>query len=237
MLLDCDFKVYGIIKDSLINNLKKLCINADWSREEYNRYDNNLITGKLITLPYIVSSVTNNINSLEKQGLIDAAQLICEQVIKIFPNHTIVRGEIATILPGTYLKMHEDGFWFHKKSKRIHVPIYTNDKCKQIIEQRLYHFNEGIIYELNNRIKHSAINSGETSRTHIILDLLSNIEIPENISDEEFLKLLRKPVIRPINYKEVDDLNFPIDPITDQTHFEFNIIWRWRGDRWAESTH
>ena len=234
MLLDCDFKVYSIIKDGLIKKFKKLCIDADWSREEYNRYDNNLTTGKLITLPYIISNVNKNNNSNERQELIDAAQLIANEVIRFFPNHTIVRGEIATILPGTCLKMHEDGFWFHKKSKRIHVPIYTNDNCKQIIEQRFYHFNEGTVYELNNRIKHSAINSGETPRTHLILDILSNIEIPENLSNDELLNLFRKPVIRPINYKEIDESNFPINPFIDEIHFEFGIKWRWRGDRWAE---
>jgi hypothetical protein len=57
------------------------------------------------------------------------------------------------------------------KTKRIHVPITTNDKCNFIVGDEIVQMKQGEIWEIDNANKiHSVINNGDTDRIHLLID-------------------------------------------------------------------
>lgn len=173
MLLDQDFKIVGPISLEKINKLRDLSLETDWTDYKFDRFERALTEGRLCTLPYPIRSEDQKVYTEAQQKLIDLAMPIATEVCSYHPALVPLRGEIVNLFPGKELVPHIDIHWFHKYSKRIHVPIYTNDQCAQIFESREYHLPVGYAYEINNRIKHSARNSGTTHRIHIIIDLIT----------------------------------------------------------------
>jgi aspartyl/asparaginyl beta-hydroxylase (cupin superfamily) len=103
-----------------------------------------------------------------------------------FQNLIVINCEIATLPPNTLIKLHYDGKWSHKFSKRIHIPIMTNDKCDNTWLNVQLKMEPGKVYEINNRVLHGARNKGETNRTHLIIDFMEpevyNLELSEGRS-------------------------------------------------------
>lgn len=172
MLIDTDIKLIGMISLTKIAPFKDLALETDWSHFKFNRFEQSLVEGRLCTLPYPIRADSQKEYTESQKQLVEHAMPIVSEILLNFEKFTPVRGEIVNLLPGKELKSHIDIYWFHKYSKRIHVPIYTNDQCVQIFEDREHHLEEGKIYEINNRIMHSARNSGSTPRIHLILDLM-----------------------------------------------------------------
>lgn len=92
----------------------------------------------------------------------------------------IVQADIARMPPaiGDTL-MHTDTRYNQRYSRRYNIAISTNTDCW------LYHFSydlnnggmrdhidEGEMWELNNKITHTAVNYGNTWRTHLIIDVM-----------------------------------------------------------------
>jgi hypothetical protein len=172
MLLDQDTKTISDIDLALIDRVREKCSQVDWMHSKFHRFEETLTEGRLCTLPYVIRTKDQKIYTPEQEDLINLAMPIVDEVKKHFPDLTPIRGEIVNLLPGKQLGLHVDIYWFHKHSKRIHVPIQTNDDCFQIFEDREEHLSVGKIYEINNRIMHSARNSGTEPRIHIIIDLM-----------------------------------------------------------------
>jgi hypothetical protein len=55
---------------------------------------------------------------------------------------------------------------------RFHLPIDTNPFAKMFADDRWFHFEEGNVYFFNNGCVHAARNGGETSRLHLVWDML-----------------------------------------------------------------
>lgn len=53
-------------------------------------------------------------------------------------------------------------------TKRIHIPLITNDKCFMAIEDRNYYLEPGKIYLTNTTLRHTAVNASESLRVHIV---------------------------------------------------------------------
>jgi hypothetical protein len=173
MLLDQDVKIIGKISLSKIENAKSVALETDWHDQKFDRHEKTLKDGRLCTLPYPIRNEEQKHYSPSQQKLIEAVMPVVNEVLEFMPNFTPVRGEVVNLLPGKELIPHIDIYWFHKHSRRIHIPIYTNTLCSQIFEEREHHLEVGNAYEINNRILHSARNNGDESRIHIIIDLMS----------------------------------------------------------------
>lgn len=173
MLIDSDVVLIGHVDPDKIEHGLKLCNQANWAHEKYDRFEPPLKDGRLCMMPYVMIRDYQKNHTQDQLDLIDSMYPIVDTVMTYFPGYKPVRGEVVNLLPGKQLELHVDIFWFHKFSKRIHVPIYTNDSCVQIFEDREVHLETGNIYEINNRIMHSARNSGTEPRFHLILDLMS----------------------------------------------------------------
>lgn len=101
----------------------------------------------------------------------------------------IVQADIARMRPLTGdTVMHTDTRYLQRYARRYNIAISTNTDCW------LYHYsydlntggmrdhiNEGEMWELNNKIVHTAVNYGPTWRTHLIIDVM-----PQNYCDRMF---------------------------------------------------
>tara|TARA_Y100000356_G_C11201694_1_gene258080 strand:+ start:414 stop:920 length:507 start_codon:yes stop_codon:yes gene_type:complete len=59
---------------------------------------------------------------------------------------------------------------YHRdETKRLHIPLLTNDECMFIIDKKLYDMNElGRMYKMDTTKYHTALNLGWTDRVHIV---------------------------------------------------------------------
>lgn len=178
-----DIKFVCDVDLSKIEQTKNTALLTDWTDSYFDRNEVTLKSGRLCTLPYAVRNKKQQTYSKSQEKLIESAMPVVNIVLSHFSDLYLVRGEIVNLFPGKSLIPHIDIYWFHKHSRRIHIPIYTNDFCFQIFENREYHLEVGSAYEINNRIKHSARNDGTTDRIHIILDLMSKEYIKQMMKD------------------------------------------------------
>jgi len=179
MLLDQDVKFIGKISLLKIEHAKNVALETDWHDHKFDRNEETLKEGRLCTLPYLMRNEKQKIYSASQDRLISAVMPVVDEVLEYMPTLTPIRGEVVNLLPGKELIPHIDIYWFHKYSRRIHIPLYTNDSCVQIFEDREQHLDIGSAYEINNRIIHSARNSSNQPRIHIIIDLLSQDRLQE----------------------------------------------------------
>lgn len=58
-----------------------------------------------------------------------------------------------------------------KVSRRIHIPLVTNDNCIFTVGDESINMKVGEIWEMNNdKLPHSVVNDGDEDRVHLIID-------------------------------------------------------------------
>jgi len=201
--MDCDYKILGPIDQSLIDSVKDKCLSVNWADNKFDRFETTLLEGRLCCMPYVIINEKQKRHSEEQLELIKTLEPIVDRVMEHFPGYMKMRGEVATLYSGARLVLHRDTSWFHTVCRRIHVPIYTNDKCEQIFENRSFHLDEGFIYEINNRIPHSAYNGGNEFRIHLIIDIMEEEKFNALNKAERSWNQLTRPIPAPVDGKEV----------------------------------
>lgn len=166
-ILSLDIDTLPFLKDIILT-----VTSVDWLQDEFNRNEITLKDGRLCLLPYLISKPDQLVPSKNRSKLSNALSPLVEFLTDKIQGHKIIRGELVNLLPGRSLIPHIDVYWFHKESRRIHVPILTNNNAMLTFEGRPYHLELGKVYEINNRILHSGYNNGETDRIHLILDMM-----------------------------------------------------------------
>lgn len=120
---------------------------------QYRKYEYPFLsaTGKL----------KNNINEHEYNILNPLFKnTIFEEVINKF---NLFRSRLMWMYEKTCYSLHKD------TTKRIHIPIITNDQCYFLFPNaKLIHLEEGHIYEVDTRNMHSFCNFSNTPRLHFI---------------------------------------------------------------------
>jgi len=81
---------------------------------------------------------------------------------RIMEKYGMKRTRIMKSDPKSCLTIHQD------LTKRIHIPLITNDKCFMAIEDRNYYLEPGKIYLTNTTLRHTAVNASESLRVHIV---------------------------------------------------------------------
>lgn len=75
----------------------------------------------------------------------------------------IYRTRVLRLKPKTCYTYHTD------RTKRIHIPLITNNKCMFIIDDKVYRYPaDGNYYEINTTLLHTAINASREDRIHIV---------------------------------------------------------------------
>jgi hypothetical protein len=176
----------GSVPIELVNKAATLCNNINWAEDRYTRDNDISLSTYSRLLPMKSKSASNPIYTEVEQELVNACTMIIHSLPNEFQNLTVINCEIATLPPDTLIKLHYDGKWSHKFSKRIHIPIMTNDKCDNTWLNIRLKMEPGKVYEINNRVLHGARNKGETNRTHLIIDFMEpevfNLELSEGRS-------------------------------------------------------
>lgn len=177
MLIDTSYRLLGVIPNSLLEPVIAACKQAHWTNGTYDRFEKPLAEGKLVEYPFPISKPVKNYTAEQSEILRSSVPLL-DWIMSLqrFSGYKWIRGEVATLMPGVELGWHRDPQWFHDRCVRLHVPIITNTGCVQLWEGTEFHMEIGRLYELNNRILHSARNSGTEPRTHLILDLMPELE-------------------------------------------------------------
>lgn len=88
-----------------------------------------------------------------------------ELIEKIKENHNIIRGRFMLMQHKTCLTYHKD------PSKRIHIPIYTNNDCMMIIDDQVYRMPFGATYLVDTTLPHTALNASKDPRVHLVFCL------------------------------------------------------------------
>jgi len=173
MLIDVNHRTLAKIPKKLLTPIIRACETAQWNDGNYDRFEKPLAEGKLVEFPFPIAKREQNYTN-EQKAILQACRPILDWIMarSQFQGYKWIRGEVATLLPGVELGWHCDPQWFHDNCVRLHVPIITNDQCVQLWEGAEFHMTLGHLYELNNRVRHSARNAGTKARTHLILDLM-----------------------------------------------------------------
>jgi hypothetical protein len=155
----------------------------DWEKDSLDRKDELALNGKSKVIFYDhfwVGSIVDNFKELygdkldkDSEKLRSLSFPILKDILKFFPKSTYVKGEISCCFPSSEQKFHIDPRVFHKYSKRIHLPLLSNEQSFLDIEDKSFHLDRGKLYEFNNMKRHRSKNLGNTIRVHIILDIIS----------------------------------------------------------------
>lgn len=172
MHIDRDIKEIAEISCEILKNLENSCKEINWDQESFGRKEISLVEGRLCMIPCLIARPDQLTKSKDRVQLWEGASPIVNYVCNLYPDHKMVRGEIVNLKQGKSLSSHIDIHWFHKESKRIHVPVITNEGSFLTFEDRKYHLSVGKVYEINNRIMHAGFNNGSSDRVHVIIDMM-----------------------------------------------------------------
>lgn len=82
---------------------------------------------------------------------------------------------LMQLTPGSAIKEHSDGdLSAEDGTVRLHVPITTNPSVKFLLNRTNVVMEPGSVWYLRLSDPHSAINAGQTTRVHLVIDALVN---------------------------------------------------------------
>lgn len=166
-----NFKYYGKID---VSNIGYLIENTELDWDEYEfRQKTYLAHSNTKTIPLIFDETLGNTTLIWK-----SYEIFKDSLIEIENNliNLIGEGKIDTALlinlpKSKKILPHIDSNEHFIKTKRIHIPIVTNDKCNFRVDDEIIQMNHGEIWEIDNAHKvHGVINNGNTDRIHLLID-------------------------------------------------------------------
>ena len=84
----------------------------------------------------------------------------------------LIRAEFINMKPNSRIRTHKDRSDILYVARRFHIPIKTNELVLFSSGDETKHLELGKLYELNNINYHSVVNSSDTNRIHLIIDVL-----------------------------------------------------------------
>ena len=134
------------------------------------------LTKERWTVPdFLGDDATHDYSNLRLLGEKDFTQFIEEMshtyfyevYNKLSIDYKIGRVRLMRMKAKTCLTLHSD--W----QKRIHIPIITNEKCKLVVNNTVYHLPaDGFAYVVDTTQEHTAFNASTHERIHLLFNLL-----------------------------------------------------------------
>lgn len=107
------------------------------------------------------------------EWFIPVVQPILDALLAFYPpGGTVIRAQIANLLPGGEIARHQDVSPLLRMAHRVHVPVITWPEVAFHIDDQPFKFEAGEAFELNNQKFHYVRNDGEKDRHHLIFDYL-----------------------------------------------------------------
>ena len=112
--------------------------------------------------PYLGTGLFTSIKGSESNFTIPLFDL--PYTNKIIQDLGLCRVRLMKLMPKTCYS------WHHDQSKRIHIPLVTNEKCLMVVEDKAFHIPaDGNYYLIDTTKKHTAINGDfKLERIHLI---------------------------------------------------------------------
>ena len=169
--MNYNFKYYGKID---ISNICESLTNTELNWDEYtyrqiDRYGQaDTKTIPLLWSEDFVENTTWKSYDIFKDSLIE----IENNLIQLLGQGKIEVALLTNLPKNKKILPHIDNGNEHFfKTKRIHIPITTNDKCNFIVRDEILQMKEGEIWEIDNSKVHSVDNNdGDTDRIHLLID-------------------------------------------------------------------
>ncbi len=171
----------------LINRVQALK-DSDWNQDEdfklnYNKSGKALEQVKHLTLRFI-NRRKNPYEYLQSDRWHSWKDLLLPLMNEIVAEYGYQKAVfpkvmLANLPSGSFIPPHIDGDSSGYVPHKIHLPIITNNEAFFFLEDRKYHFELGSAYEVNNGLKHTVINHGQTNRVHLIFECLDYHLQPE----------------------------------------------------------
>lgn len=127
-------------------------------------------------LKALTTTQNDRISPIDESNLLETAKPLLQAVIE--NSERLIYLDISNLPSQTSHQLHVDYAWIHVMSRRIHIPLLTNEKAMLAVltednEIVTYHLEVGSIFEINNQTLHTAGNFGEGERWHLIADVIS----------------------------------------------------------------
>ena len=136
-----------------------------------------IIGNTLFSLDYNGNGVINVIkNDLIPSNIQYMTDEIVSDLERQFDGKVLISG-YTRLNVGNKINPHIDDLYYFKIVRRFQIAILTNSKVFFNIDDQIKVFDEGDCYEVNNLIKHSILNEGETDRINLLVDILPNQKI------------------------------------------------------------
>jgi aspartyl/asparaginyl beta-hydroxylase (cupin superfamily) len=166
-----NFKYYGKID---ISNIGNLITNTELDWDEYEfRQKTYKAHSNTKTIPLIFDETFENTTSIWKSYEIfkDTLNEIENNLINLMGEGKIEVALLINLPKNKRILPHVDSDEHFLKTKRIHIPIVTNDKCNFRVDSEIVQMKQGEIWEIDNAYKvHGVINNGDTDRIHLLID-------------------------------------------------------------------
>lgn len=168
-----DFRKIGLSPE--FKQLKNLVLYL--SEEEWNRFtfrQKNIVGHKdTLTVPLIYDYANRNdfVTHSNYEKFKTYLSTLSNHLSLLGEPSVIQRANLVLLKANSHIKPHIDKGDFLLSTRRMHIPIFTNENCYLTVADKRQHFKEGEIWEIDNTGKiHSAHNEGLTDRIHLIVD-------------------------------------------------------------------
>ena len=105
--------------------------------------------------------------------IIKLGDVITSEIHQLMPDHYHLKSHFVSIIPHGKQIRHIDGLLYHVLAARLVVPIITTKLAQTNFDDKVYHLDEGIVYEMNNRIPHWSENNDTSNRIFLFADFIS----------------------------------------------------------------
>jgi Aspartyl/Asparaginyl beta-hydroxylase len=169
------YKKYDLkeLKNEILNLDEKYWYIAHKKIENQRIHKNTQIIGN--TLFPLYYNGNGYINVVKNDYIPRNIQLKIDQIVSELEfdyNGKVLISGITKLPAGDKIAIHVDDVYYFKIIKRFQIAISTNSKVFFNIDEETKVFEEGDCYQINNLLKHSIFNEGETDRINLIVDIL-----------------------------------------------------------------
>lgn len=171
-----------------VTKVKELVMNLPmvlWQEETKRRENDYFCFSDTEHILFVFASGENHENYIEKplwnfwkaklMPLIQEAVQYYE-----YDNGVVVKAMLAKLKAGGKIDKHIDYVVRDQYVHKIHIPLITNPKAEMLIDNEVFHLEEGKAYEVNNLVYHAVNNDGEEDRIHFIFEYYNNVKRVEN---------------------------------------------------------
>jgi len=180
MIFDGYFKILGRVKNlDIFKNLQDLLKSYDWKEDQLLVDKIDPAFNDSYCIQFTPSPLMCRIKPTFKknylkttQEVIKVGDLVTAELHELFPDHYHLKSHFVSIKPKGKQIRHIDGHFYHDHARRIVIPIITTGYAKTNFEDNYFVLETGVIYEMNNKLRHWSENDDDEHRIFLFADFI-----------------------------------------------------------------